>query len=293
MRGSELKRACLAAFLLFLYAPLYAGVGVDSMGNRVQIPDEGARIVSLSPGATEILFELGLDDSIVGVSDFCDYPPEATAGKPKMGGFSTPNIEMIQAQAPHVVVLTKSMPIGLKHQFSRLGIALFVAESKSFEELLRTILELGALTGRVQEAKSIVHGMKIDAGDVVGTIRSVSTRPVTTMIEIWANPYYVAGKNTLPGDIVRLAGGRVVPESSKEYPLLSEEAILEIDPEALLLGHNVGAEGVAESHRNVASISAIRNNKVYFPDPDIFLRPGPRVVSALREIAEFLHPEAF
>ena len=113
------------------------------------------------------------------------------------------------------------------------------------------------------------------------------------MIEIWANPYYAAGKNTLPGDIVRLAGGRVVPESSKEYPLLSEEAILEIDPEALLLGHNAGAEPVAESHRNVASISAIRNNKVFIPDPDRFLRPGPRVVSSLREIAEFLHPEAF
>ena len=283
----------LAALVLFFSVPADAGTGVDSMGNRVRIPDDGARIISLSPGATEILFELGLDREIVGISDFCDYPQEKTAGKQRMGGFSSPNIEKIQAQGPHVVVLTKSMPIGLKHEFDRLGIKLFVAESKSFEALLRIILELGALTGRVQQAQSLVSRMRADAGEVIVSVRSVSTRPVTTMIEIWTDPYYVAAKNTLPGDIVRMAGGRVVPESSREYPMLSEEAILEINPEALLLGHSIGEGGITESHKNVASISAIRNNKVFVPDPDQFLRPGPRVVEALREIAEFLHPEAF
>jgi iron complex transport system substrate-binding protein len=113
------------------------------------------------------------------------------------------------------------------------------------------------------------------------------------MIEIWKDPYFVAGKNTLPGDIVRLAGGKVVPDSLREYPLLSEEAIVEIDPEALLIGHIIEEGGILESHRNVASITAIRNSKVFVPDLDTFLRPGPRVISALREIAEFLHPEAF
>jgi iron complex transport system substrate-binding protein len=263
------------------------------MGSRVTIPEEGAKIVSLSPGATEILFELGLDEAVVGVSDFCDYPPEETARTPKMGGFSNPNIEKIQAQGPHVVVLTKSMPIGVKHQFDRLGIQLFVAESKSFEELLRMIVALGELTGRTEQAASLVLRMKSEAGVIVQTVRSRSTRPVSTMIEIWKDPYFVAGKNTLPGDIVRLAGGKVVPDSLREYPLLSEEAIVEIDPEALLIGHIIEEGGILESHRNVASITAIRNSKVFVPDLDTFLRPGPRVISALREIAEFLHPEAF
>jgi iron complex transport system substrate-binding protein len=280
-------------FMMCFLFTLHAGTAIDSLGNRISIPDEGARIISLSPGATEVLFALGLDQELVGVSDFCNYPPEGTAGKPKMGGFSTPNIEKIQAQGPHVIVLTKSMPVGVKHQFERLGIQLFVAESSSFEELLRMIVALGALIGREDEAKSLAHSMKIEAGGIVEAVRSRSTRPVKTMIEIWKDPYYVAGKNTLPGDVVRMAGGRVVPESSKEYPILSEEAILEINPEALLIGHSIDTGDIMESHRNLASISAIRNNKIFVPDPDTFLRPGPRVVSALQEIARFLHPEAF
>ncbi len=263
------------------------------MGNRVSIPDTGVRIVSLSPGATEILFALGLDEEIVGISDFCDYPPGAVAVKPTMGGFSTPNIEKIQACDPHVLVLTRSMPIELKHQFDRLGIQLFVAESKSFDALLMTIVELGRLTGRKNEAVALAGRMETEAKRIVGAVRSKSTVGVTTLIEIWTDPYYAAGKNTLPGDIVRLAGGRVVPDSPREYPLLSEEAIIAIDPEALILGHAPLSDDIAEGHRNVSSIHAIRNNKILVPDPDEFLRPGPRVIEALEDIARFLHPEAF
>jgi len=291
-------RFCTAVTLsvaVFICTAAYctAGTGTDSLGNRVSIPDAGARVVSLSPGATEILFALGLDEEIVGISDFCDYPPGPVSAKPTMGGFSTPNIEKIQANDPHVLVLTRSMPIELKHQFDRLGISLFVAESKSFESLLLTIVELGKLTGRKDEAVALAGSMETEAKRIVEAVRAKSTGGVTTLIEIWANPYYAAGKNTLPGDIVRLAGGRVVPDGKREYQLLSEEAIINIDPEALILGHAPLSGDIAEDHRNVSSIRAIRYNKVFVPDPDEFLRPGPRVIDALGDIARFFHPEAF
>ncbi|MBN2325053.1 MAG: ABC transporter substrate-binding protein [Spirochaetes bacterium] len=293
MKRSFFATALSYAFSICTAACCAAGTGTDSLGNRVLIPDTGARIVSLSPGATEVLFALGLDEEIVGISDFCNYPPGLTSTKQTMGGFSTPNMERIKEGDPHVLVLTKSMPIELKHQFERLGIQLFVAESKSFDGLLRVIVELGKLTGKRNEAVALAGRMEEEAGRIVEAVHTKSVVRVTTLIEIWSDPYYAAGKNTLPGDIVRLAGGRVVPDSSKEYPLLSEEAIIEIDPEALILGHASLTGDIAADHRNVSSIHAIRNNKVLVPDPDEFLRPGPRVIDALEEIARFLHPEAF
>lgn len=288
-------RGCLIVIALFfnLFAPVLAGTGVDSIGNRITVPDKNQRIVSLSPGATETLYALGLKDEIVGVSQFCNYPPDFVTTKPKIGGFSTPNIEKIQAVSPHIVIVTRVVPIQVKYQFERLDIQLFVAEPKSFNALMDIINQFGKLFNREEEAHLLVQGMKEEAAEIIQAIRSYSVRPVKTIIEIWQNPYYTAGKNTLPGDIVTMAGGAVIPETGKEYPLLNEESILKLNPEALILGHKTDQNNLLKSHSNISSISAIQNNKVFSPDPDEFLRPGPRVINALKEIAQFLHPEAF
>ncbi|UCB46008.1 MAG: ABC transporter substrate-binding protein [Spirochaetota bacterium] len=274
---------------IFIYIPLFSGTGVDSLGNKISIPDEGVKIVSLAPGATEILYELGLQEEIVGISEFCNYPPELVASKPKMGGFSTPDIEKIQAENPDVIILTRTMPIQVKYQFERLGMQLFVAEPKSLNELLKTIIQFGNLFNRVKEAHELVISMESRAGEITEAIRERSTNPVRTMIIIWNKPYYTASRKTLPGDIVQLAGGRIVPDTTQEYLLINEERILQINPEALILGHEIEMT----DYRNIESIRALRNNKVFLPNPDEFLRPGPRVINALTEIAHFLHPEAF
>jgi len=288
-------RGCLIVIALFfnLFASVLAGTGVDSIGNRITVPDKNQRIVSLSPGATETLYALGLKDEIVGVSEFCNYPPDFVTTKPKIGGFSTPNIEKIQAVSPHIVIVTRVVPIQVKYQFERLDIQLFVAEPKSYNALMDTINQFGKLFNREEEAHLLIQGMKEEAAEIIQAIRSYSVRPVKTIIEIWQNPYYAAGKNTLPGDIVTMAGGAVIPETGKEYPLLNEESVLKLNPEALILGHKTDQNNLLKSHSNISSISAIRNNKVFSPDPDEFLRPGPRVINALKEIAQFLHPEAF
>ena len=274
---------------IFIYIPLFAGTGVDSLGNKLTVPDDGVRIISLAPGATEILYELGLQEEIAGISEFCNYPPELVASKPKMGGFSTPDIEKIQAENPDVIILTRTMPIQVKYQFERLGMQLFVAEPKSLNELLKTIIQFGNLFNRVKEAHELVISMESRAGEITEAIRERSTNQVKTMIIIWNKPYYTASRKTLPGDIVQLAGGRIVPDTTQEYLLINEERILQINPEALILGHEIEMT----DYRNIESIRALRNNKVFLPNPDEFLRPGPRVINALVEIAHFLHPEAF
>ncbi|MFW6137823.1 MAG: ABC transporter substrate-binding protein [Spirochaetota bacterium] len=283
----------LVVVILGLFGAAYGATGLDSRGEVVHVPQRNVRIVSLSPGATEILYALGLTEEIVGVSDYCNYPPEFVKTKPNMGGFSTPNIERIESVSPHVVILTTVVPVSVKNQFDRLGVELFVAEPKSFEDLLHIITQFGKLFGKENSARKMVHTMKMQAGEVVQAVRQKSLRPVTTFIEIWYNPYYAAEKNSLPGDLVVMAGGKVVPDTGSSYSRINEEAILKMAPQAIILGHKTGMKNFLETHRNLSSIPAIRNNKVLAPNPDEFLRPGPRVVKALQEIAHFLHPEAF
>jgi iron complex transport system substrate-binding protein len=291
------KHSTVAILILFTvfsaFTLLFGGTAVDSRGVTVHVPDQGIRVVSLSPGATETLYNLGMRNEVVGISDYCNYPPEFVAQKPKVGGYSTPNLEKIQSLSPHVVVLNTVVSLPIKNQFDMLGIPLFVMEPKNFHELLAMVAQFGRLFHREQEARALILAMKEEAGRVTETIRKQSVVPVRTFIEIWYNPFYAAGRSTLPGDIVTMAGGRVVPDGPEEYPRLNEEVLLELNPEAIILGHESDREKFIEIHSNLLKIYAIRNNKVFTPDPDEFLRPSPRVVKALKEIAQFLHPEAF
>jgi iron complex transport system substrate-binding protein len=282
-----------ALFFFSMFSSLVGGTGVDSRGVKVTVPDEGVRIVSLSPGGTETLYAIGLRDEIVGISDFCNYPVEFVSGKPRMGGYSTPNIEKIEAVSPHIVLLTTVVPLQVKNQFERLGIKMFVTEPRSLAQYFELTAQMGKMFNREKEARLLITHMQEEAGEVTRAIQKNSIAPVKTFVEVFYNPYFGAGRNTLPGDLVTIAGGEIVPKTSKDYPRLSEEKLLLINPEAIILGHITDMESFQEIHRNVSGIQAIRNNKIFTPNPDEFLRPGPRVVKALREIAMFLHPEAF
>ncbi len=293
MHSKFFKRLFIALFFVMSVSIIYAGTGIDSLGNRVTIPDKNFRIVSLSPGTTEILFAIGLDDAIVGVSDFCNYPPDLVKNKPRMGGFSTPNIEKIESVNPDVVMMTTVVPRNIEQQLKKLGVKIFVAEPKSINQLLSIINQIGALTNHSAQAEKLISSMKYRIGKITERIKEKSLRPVKTFIEIWYNPIYAAERNTLPGDIVTKAGGEVVPDTGKGYPQINEETLLTLDPEAIILGHKTSLDEFMKIHKNVLSITAIKNKKILIPNPDIFLRPGPRVVEALEQIAKFLHPEAF
>ena len=282
--------------LLFMFGimeVLFAGTVTDSLGHRITVPNKNLRIVSLSPGSTEILFAIGIRDELVGISDFCNYPPDLVKTKPRMGGFSTPNIEKIESVHPDVVILTSVVPIQIEKQLKKLGIKIFVAEPNSINQLMDNIYQIGKLTNHLDNAQQLIKSMEDRIGKIVERIQKKSIHRVRTFIEIWYNPIYAAEKNTLPGDIVTKAGGEVIPDTGKQYPQLNEETLLELDPEAIILGHKISMEEFKKIHKNVTSITAIKNNKILIPNPDIFLRPGPRVVDALEEIAKFLHPEAF
>jgi iron complex transport system substrate-binding protein len=284
----------LCLFVLFILpGRTVAGTGIDSLGNRVTAPGKKARIVSLSPGATETLYALGVRDAIVGISDYCNYPPDFVRNRQRMGGFSTPNIERIEAAQPDVVILGTVVPLKIKRQLDSLGVQSYVYNPKTYRAFLDSVYQFGRMFSCEEEAGTLIQSLQDDAADIVQNIHAKSTHPVRTFIEIFDDPLYGAGRNTLPGDIVTMAGGRVVPEGDQEYPRLNEEQLLILNPEAIVLGHEANLVQFLSKHGHVSGIIAIRNRKILIPDPDQFLRPGPRVINALRDIAQFLHPEAF
>jgi len=281
------------SFILFSARYAAAGTGVDSIGNRVTVPGKRAKIVSLSPGATETLFAVGIRDTVVGISDYCDYPPDFVRTKQRIGGFSSPNIEKIQAASPNVVIIGTVVPLKIKRQLDSLGIQVFVYNPKTYSAFLDSVYQFGRMFSHEEGAGTLIQSLQNGAADIVQHVRKRSVRPVTTFIEIFDNPLYGAGRNSLPGDLVTMAGGRIVPEGDLEYPRLNEEQLLVLNPEAIVLGHEADLAKFLSVHEHISSIRAIQNHKILIPDPDQFLRPGPRVLNALKEIAQFLHPEAF
>jgi len=287
--------SALVVFLCSLFFSQYvlAGTGVDSIGNRVTVPGNLTKIVSLSPGATETLFAIGIRDTVIGISDYCNWPPDFVQSKQRMGGFSSPNIEKIQAASPDVVIMGTVVPLKIKRQLDSLGIQVFVYNPKTYSALLDSVYQFGRMFSHEEEVGELIQSLQNGAADVVQRVQKRSVRPVTTFIEIFDNPLYGAGRTSLPGDLITMAGGRVVPEGELEYPRLNEEQLLVLNPEAIVLGHEADLKQFLSIHEHVAGIRAIKNRKILIPDPDQFLRPGPRVLNALKEIAQFLHPEVF
>jgi iron complex transport system substrate-binding protein len=291
MRPKNCVVLLFTSLLVLSVRVLQAGTATDSIGQTISVPDRGGRVVSLSPGATETLFALGVRGQLVGVSDFCDHPPGLVGEKPSVGGFSTPSLEKIQVLDPHVVISTTVIPIDIKAQLENMGIDLFVANPKSFEQYLESVRQLGLLLGREEQAAALIRGFEERVGRITAALEAAGSDPVRTFIEIYDIPLFAAGPETLPGDLVRLAGGEVVPDTGEEYPRLSDELLLVLNPRAVVLGHNSSLEQFLSRHRNVERIDAIRNRRIFNPDPDEFLRSGPRMVDALERIARFLHPE--
>ncbi len=127
----------------------------DQMGRVVKLEKFPERIISLAPSNTEILFALGLGDKLVGVTDFCDYPPEAQE-KPKIGGFSTPNIEEVVALSPDLILAAQRHEAEIIPALEGRGLTVFAVDPRSFDEILEAITLVGEITGQEEEAFQLV-----------------------------------------------------------------------------------------------------------------------------------------
>lgn len=262
----------------------------DILGQKIVIEKTPEKIISLSPAITEILYVLDLDDKIIGTTDYCDYP-EAAKHTPKMGGFNTPNMELIIEADPDLVFISSGIQAELSESFKKLGIKTFALDANTIDQVIYNIKLVGTLLDAEEKAKIVTDDMQ-KRKDFVQEKTKDLEKPLV-FFEIWDEPLLSAGPNTFVSDILEIAGGiNFAQQGESDFPQISLEILLERDPDFYIAVDHQKNEDI-KNRPGYENLSAIRNNKYYRVEDDYVTLPGPRIIIGLEEVSKILHPEIF
>ncbi len=260
----------------------------DDLGRSVQVPVRIDRAISLAPSLTEMIFAVGADDRLVGVTTYCNYPEEAKAIQ-KIGDTQTPNIEGIIALKPQIVfVSTASQLEAFTETLEEQGISVFVSDQKTVDEVFDDLVTLGDLFGRPDEAVRLATRLQSRA-KFYWHERKRETEPQeppSVFVQFSNEPLFTVGKGSYVTQVVEYAGGEsVTRDLPTAYPMLSKETALALNPEVIILSDS---DDNREPNAVFKNSPAVKNGRVYRIDADIISRPGPRLVDAIEQIAGFL-----
>jgi iron complex transport system substrate-binding protein len=269
----------------------------DDLGETVVIEGTPQRIISLAPSNTEILYALGLEDRVVAVTDYCDYPPE-TVDKPTVGGFSTVNIEKVIAMNPDLILAAPANTEEIIDRLRSLGLTVVTLDPQAIEDVLHEIELLGRVTGNEAEASALVGELRARIDAVAAGTGNLTERPSVAHV-IWYDPLWVSGRDTFQDEVITLAGGINAFGSLEGWSIVSLEEFITTDPDYILVssGSGMGQEGYDAVYNYIVNeprlqnLDAVREGRVYVIDADIVSRGGPRIVDALEEAAAILHGE--
>jgi iron complex transport system substrate-binding protein len=256
-------------------------------------PRAPLRIVSLAPALTETVFALGLGDRVVGVTRFCDYPPE-TRAKAKVGGYVDPSVEAVLALRPDLVLVSPSA--GNRQAASaleRAGVRLAVVRAERLEDTYAAIEVTARACGVDDRGRDLARRIREDVR--AAALESSRGPAVRALLCLQLDPIIAAGPGTLPAEILELAGGHnIVREPG--YPRLGIESVIEMAPEVILQPRMDTADE-REQERALSywarwrSIPAVRDGRVRVFEGGRALRPGPRIAEAVREISGLLRSD--
>ena len=271
----------------------YARTVTDEIGRSVYITPRPQRIVSLAPGITETLYALSLDDKIVGVTTFCDWPASARK-KPKIGGFINPSIEKIVSLKPDLIIATAD---GNKkdtvQQLERLGLPVYVISPSNIDGFLRSILNIGKITNREKNAEKLVEKFQKRLNNITAQIRHKNKPRV--FFQLGLEPVFTVGRGTLINEIIERAGGiNVAGLDISHYPVYSAEGIMGASPEIIIFAPMVNDKNFATVKifwQKFGELPAVKNNKIYPIDADLINRASPRIFDAIEIMALIFHPD--
>lgn len=272
---------------------------IDQAGRAVRIEQIPERIISLAPSNTEIIYALHLEDRLVGVTEYCDYP-EAAKEKPKIGGFSTVSIEKVVESQPDLILAANIHKSEVVPQLERLGLTVLVLDPKTIEEVLEAINLVGKFTGKKEEAEQLTSEMRDRIKAVTDKTESLpETQRPRVLYLLWHEPLMTAGAKTRIHELIVKAGGINIAQGlAGDYPTMSLEAVILANPQVIVTGsgHGSGEDlpfQFALTEPRLKDVDARRNDRLYAIDANVVSRPGPRTAEALEEMARQLHPEIF
>ena len=273
---------------------------IDDLGYTITLTEKPERIISLAPSNTEILFALGLEDNVIGVTEYCNYPPE-TEDKDKIGSYTTPNIEKIVNLNPDLVLAAYGNPTGTVEALKRFNLTVVGLNARNLDEILYDLRLVGELTGTSANASVLVADMvqRIEVTDERMSNLKDEERPTVLHI-IWHDPIWVAGKGTFEDELIKRSGGvNIAPVEG--YRALSLEKLIDLNPDVIITpsGSGMGCTltnfcyEYMMSETRLRGIEAVKNDRVEVIDADVVCRAGPRIVEALEEMAKMIHPELY
>jgi iron complex transport system substrate-binding protein len=263
---------------------------------RAQSASEAAvpkKIVSLAPSVTEILFALGRGDRLVGVTTFCDYPPQAQKIA-RIGDFINPNVEAVVAKKPDVVIGVSGATDPEKaREMERFGLKVTLVSVPSLKEILSSIGLIAGLVGRQAAGERLVANLQAQIGRVQKRVEKAPRRSVLMVVGL--EPLIAVGKKNFIDELITLAGGaNITGGADQPWLNLPVEYVVAKAPQVIIEA-GMGSEQEASGKRwaDLKSIPAVKEGRIYSYRSDKILRPGPRFGEALEEIARLIHPECF
>jgi iron complex transport system substrate-binding protein len=268
--------------------------GTEDQNRQVFSESPPQRLISLAPSITEILFFLELGNRVVGVTSFCNFPPEVK-NKPRIGTYWEFNLEAILALKPDLVLAMAHQGEGegsldvLRHW----KVPFYLGRADTVPELFRLIEDIARLTGAEEVARRKLPALEARARQVETRVHGLA--PPRVLMEIDQEPLITVGRSSIQGDLIQRAGGdNIANDIDQRYPVFNLEEVLRAQPEVILFTGMADASSLPrrmQFWRGWHMLPAVRGQRLLWIDPDLVDRPGPRLVDGLELLANFFHPQ--
>ena len=297
MKHRYLFIVALVILVLFLSAGSHIAAKniTDQLGRAVSLPDDPQRVVSLAPSITEIIFALGQQDRLKGVTIYSDFPEDA-AKLPRVGSYVNLDLERIVALKPDLCIAIKDgNPKAVVKRLESLKIPVYAVDPRNLDAVMQTILEIGNLLNAGENAKALVQGMRFRIQRVKSQVAKAAHRP-GVFFQIGISPIVSVGANTFGHELIEIAGGNNLAAGPTTYPRFSREQVLSFSPEIFIISSMAGTgafDRVKAQWNRWSDLPAVRNQRIYLVDSNLFDRPAPRLVDAIELLVRLIHPELF
>jgi len=279
---------CLAAVVMLFAAQAHAAHVTDQTGRTISVPDNPQRIISLMPSLTEMVFELGQGEKIVGVTQYSKRPPAALK-LPIVGAYKTPSIERIVSLQPDLCIALKDgTPQAVVDRIEELGVPVYGLNPTTLEGIMDAVTRLGSLLHAKAKATELVGMMHKQLQEVDARVRNSAHRP-RVFFQIDGGSIVSAGPKSFIGRLIARAGGTNLASGDRLYPRYSWEEVIAMQPEVVIISSMSGGfsdEQLRAQWQRWHQLPAIRNNRLFVVDADLFDRPTVRSFDCLEKLVD-------
>lgn len=283
----------LLALFMCLMARVAAGTFVDQLERQVTVPDDPQRLISLAPSITEIIYALEQENRLKGVTRYSDFPT-AVKKLPKVGSYVRLDLERIVALNPDLCIAIKDgNPKEIIDRLESLKIPVYVVNPRNLNTVLETIREVGKILNAGDKAENLLTNLHTRIQRVTSLITQDTYRP-GVFFQIGISPIVSVGTDTFLHELIVLAGGKNLADGKTPYPRFSREQVLALAPEIFIvtsMARQAVFEQVKAEWRRWPSMPAVRNDRIFLVDSNLFDRPSPRLVDGLELLIKLIHPE--